>query len=416
MRSNTAFTQGLRQAVAGGPTWTVEAVRQVRYHVVTSDNLFAPGNPTLLTGCIEAPMRPGDRRLVIIDENVHMLYGAAIREFFASHAIDAQIVTLGTGETAKRWDAVSHVVDAMNNFGIDRRREPVLAVGGGVLTDIVGFAASVYRRGTPYIRIPTTLIGLVDAGIGVKTGINYELGKNRLGTYAPALATFLDRSFLQSLDLRHISNGLAEILKMALIRSEDLFRLLESFGPAVRADRFQGTTSELEVSAQSITSESIHLMLEELQPNLWESALERCVDYGHTFSPTLEMHALPELLHGEAVTIDMALTTALATLRGEVSEIQATRIYTLMHALGLPIWHDVLADPSLLDNALKDTVRHRDGQQRLPLPLGIGRHRFVNDVTMSQLREATRLLVSFAQDTTDAPAQDSVVSSRWSHA
>ncbi|WP_406180909.1 sedoheptulose 7-phosphate cyclase [Streptomyces sp. NBC_01006] len=392
MRSGTAFTQGLRQAVDNGPAWTVEAVRQVRYHVVSSDGLFSPDNTALLTGCPEVPMNRGDRRLVVIDENVDLLYGAQVRAYFAAHGIDATVVALRADETVKQWDAVCRVVDAMNSFGIDRRREPVIAIGGGVLTDIVGFAASLYRRGTPYIRIPTTLIGLVDAGVGVKTGVNYELGKNRLGTYAPATVTFLDRSFLRTLPLRHVSNGLAEILKMALIRSEDLFNLLESHGAAVRADRLQGTSRELATAANAIIAESIHLMLEELQPNLWESTLERCVDYGHTFSPTLEMHALPELLHGEAVVIDMALTTALATLRGDVSAAQAERVYAVIRALGLPLWNDVLHDTTLLEDALRDTVRHRDGQQRLPLPMGIGRHRFVNDVTPAELRDAAQLL------------------------
>ncbi|MFI8346891.1 sedoheptulose 7-phosphate cyclase [Streptomyces sp. NPDC085596] len=392
MQSGTQFTQGLRLAMDDGPAWTVEAVRQVRYHVVGSDHLFSTHNTDLLDGCPEAPLRAGERRLVVIDENVEKLHGARIREYFAFHDVRITVLVLRADETVKQWDAVSRVVDAMNDFGIDRRREPVIAIGGGVLTDVVGFAASLYRRGTPYIRIPTTLIGLVDAGVGVKTGVNYSSGKNRLGTYAPAKVTFLDRSFLRSLDLRHISNGLAEILKMALIRSEDLFTLLETHGPAVRADRFQGSTGTLARAADAIFADSIHLMLEELQPNLWESALERCVDYGHTFSPTIEMHALPELLHGEAVVIDMALTTALGTLRGDVSQEEAGRIFAVIRALGLPLWSDVLEDRGLLEEALRDTVRHRDGQQRLPLPVGIGRHRFVNDVEPAELEAATRVL------------------------
>ncbi|MER7411994.1 MULTISPECIES: sedoheptulose 7-phosphate cyclase [Streptomyces] len=399
MHSGTQFTQGLRLAMNSSPAWTVEAVRQARYHVVSSDHLFSQDNPALLTGCPDASLRAGERRLLVIDQNVDTLYGSQIREFFAFHDIGTTVLPLRADETVKQWDAVSQVVDAMNDFGIDRRREPVLAIGGGVLTDVVGFAASIYRRGTPYIRIPTTLIGLVDAGIGVKTGVNYASGKNRLGTYAPAVATFLDRSFLRSLDPRHLSNGLAEILKMALIRSEELFTLLETHGSAVHADRFQGTTADLARAADGIIAESIHLMLEELQPNLWESSLERCVDYGHTFSPTIEMHALPELLHGEAVVIDMALTTALATLRGDVTEAQADRIFAVIQALGLPLWNDALDDTALLGNALQDTVRHRDGLQRLPLPLGIGRHRFVNDVVPSELRKAASLLRSCAQDT-----------------
>ncbi len=412
MRSGTAFTQGLRQAVGNGPAWTVEAVRQVRYHVVGSEGLFTPGNTTLLNGCPDAPLRPGDRRLVVVDENVNTRYGDDVRDWFAAHRVEVTVVPLRADETVKQWAAVSRVVDAMNDFGIDRRREPVLAIGGGVLTDVVGFAASLYRRGTPYIRIPTTLIGLVDAGVGVKTGVNYARGKNRLGTYAPAAATFLDRSFLRSLPLRHISNGLAEILKMALVRSDELFGLLESRGAAVRADKLQGTTPELAAAADAITTEAIHLMLEELQPNLWESALERCVDYGHTFSPTLEMHALPELLHGEAVVIDMALTTALATLRGDVTEAQANRVYAVIRELGLSAWSDVLDDTRLLEEALRDTVRHRDGLQRIPLPIGIGRHHFVNDVTSAELRDAAKLLRERADEHGDTSPATQLLAER----
>lgn len=367
-------------------------MKQVRYHIVRSDGLFDLDNKQLLRACPDAPLHPGERRLIVIDQAVDELHGDGIRAYFDHHGIAATLCPIRAGEAVKKWSSVTRVVDAMNQFGIDRRREPVIAIGGGVLTDLVGFAASLYRRGTPYIRIPTTLIGLVDAGVGVKTGVNYELGKNRLGTYASATATFLDKNFLGTLDQRHLSNGMAEMLKMALIKSATLFELLESMGAKVRNDHFQGTSLELEHAASAMISDSVHLMLEELQPNLWEATLERCVDYGHTFSPTIEMHALPSLLHGEAVNIDMALTTAMGELRGDVDTEQASRIYRVMLDLGLPLWDDVLSTPNLLADALADTVRHRDGQQRLPLPVGIGQHRFVNDVTAEEIGHALALL------------------------
>ncbi len=388
MRNGTRFQQGLHHTVVDQTTWTVEAVKQVRYQVVEANGLFRPENDRLLTACPDAQIRRGDRRLVVIDHSVDRLHGDTIRAYFDHHDIAATVVPLQAHEAAKQWDSVTRVVDVMNAFGIDRRREPVLAIGGGVLTDVVGFAASLYRRGTPYVRIPTTLIGLVDAGVGVKTGVNYGTGKNRLGTYAPATATFLDRTFLRTVDARHLSNGLAEILKVALVKSAELFDVLETAGRAVRDDRFQGSTTELESAATVIIAEAIHLMLEELQPNLWESTLERCVDYGHTFSPTVEMHALPALLHGEAVNVDMALTTAIGRLRGDVTEADAERIYRVMEDLDLPLWDPSLDAPDLLVDALTDTVRHRDGQQRLPLPVGIGQHRFVNDVTPEEIRRA----------------------------
>ncbi|MCX6407544.1 MAG: sedoheptulose 7-phosphate cyclase [Propionibacteriales bacterium] len=417
MRSATALTQGLHHHVhrtrgdlpspstavpdpmqtprfGADASWTVEAVQQVRYHVVRSQGLFDVDNTTLLDGCADAPMAAGERRLVIVDSSVDVLHGDRIRAWFDAHGVGATIVPLRADEEVKQWDSVSTVLDAMNAFGIDRRREPVLAVGGGVLTDVVGFAASLYRRGTPYLRIPTTLIGLVDAGVGVKTGVNYASGKNRVGTYAAAKATFLDRTWLSTLDPRHVSNGLAEVLKVALMKSAELFELLERSGHDLLQDRLLGSTPELDAAAATVVAESIHLMLEELQPNLWESTLERCVDYGHTFSPVIEMRALPSLLHGEAVAVDMALTTVIGELRGYVSIEQSARVLAVMRQLGLPTWDDVLAEPGLLATALRDTVRHRDGQQRLPLPVGIGGHRFVNDVTDAELQRALELLCS----------------------
>lgn len=419
MRSATALTQGLHHHVhrtdlepsstesiaartrpdrlGADATWTVEAVQQVRYHVIRSQGLFDLDNTTLVDGCADARMAPGDRRLVVVDSTVDMLHGDRVRAWFDAHGVDVSVLTLRADEEVKQWSSVATVIDAMNAFGIDRRREPVLAIGGGVLTDIVGLAASLYRRGTPYVRIPTTLIGLVDAGVGVKTGVNYAAGKNRVGTYAAARATFLDRSWLATLDHRHVSNGLAEVLKVALMKSAELFELLECRGSALLEDRLLGSTPELDAAAATVVAEAIHLMLEELQPNLWESTLERCVDYGHTFSPVIEMRALPSLLHGEAVAIDMALTTVLGELRGYVSLEQSARVLAVMRRLGLPIWDDVLAEPGVLATALHDTVRHRDGQQRLPLPVGIGGHRFVNDVTDAELQRALELLHSRAQ-------------------
>ena len=212
MRSGASFRHGLSQSHDTHAIWTVEAVKQVKYHVIATRDLFDPSNTRLLDACPEAPLAPGDRRLLVIDSNVARLQGNKIESYFRHHGVETTMLSLRADEAVKGWDTVTTVVDAMNAFGIDRRREPVIAIGGGVLTDVVGFAASVYRRGTPYIRIPTTLIGLVDAGVGVKTGVNYGRGKNRLGTYAPATATYIDRTFLRTLDERHLANGLAEIL------------------------------------------------------------------------------------------------------------------------------------------------------------------------------------------------------------
>jgi 3-dehydroquinate synthetase len=132
------------------------------------------------------------------------------------------------------------------------------------------------------------------------------------------MVTLLDRAFLTTLDSRHLSNGLAEILKLALVKDR---RLLERDGERLIDDRFLDDGPV----AEKVLSRAIHGMLDELHGNLWEERVERCVDFGHTFSPSVEMQALPALLHGEAVAIDMALSTALSVRRGLVSEHDVSR-------------------------------------------------------------------------------------------
>lgn len=386
--------EGLSRATArdGVDCWNVRAVREVAYDVVAAQALFDVTNPTLATaGAIPAAAKHS-RRLIVIDETVEQLYGDQIRGYFTHYGVRATYHVLEAHEMVKNWDSVDSVIRAMTEAGIDRRSEPVVAIGGGVLLDIVGFAASIYRRSTPYVRIPTTLIGLVDAGVGVKTGVNFGTGKNKIGSYAAPAVTYVDRSFLRSLNRRHLSNGMAEILKIALIKSRRLMSLLDTYGRATLDDGFVGSTPALANAADDIIGTSIHLMLEELQPNLWEANLDRCVDYGHTFSPTVEMKALPELLHGEAVCIDMALSSVLSYHRGRMTRHELAHVLSTMQSLDLPIWNNSLKEPGILDAALADTVRHRGGQQRIPLPAGIGDHEFANDVSASEVAHALHTL------------------------
>lgn len=372
-------------------SWTVRNVQPVEYDVVLCDNVLDPANPSIL-GAIPGQGRV--RRLVVVDSTVDALFGQAIRAYFDGNDVEHRVLVLEPGEVNKTVEASMLVTTAMDEFGVDRRREPVIAIGGGVLLDIVGYACSVYRRATPFVRVPTTLIGLVDAGVGVKTGVNANGHKNRIGTYFAAERTLLDRKFLTTLPRRHVSNGLAEILKIALIKDRELFDLMEVTGEHVLEAKMQPGPGSVD-PALEIIERAIHGMLTELQPNLWEKTLERVVDYGHTFSPSLEMAALPALLHGEAVCIDMALTTCLGEQRGLVTADERRRVLELMTRLELPTWHPLLT-ADLLQKALADTVRHRDGQQRLPLPVGIGSACFVNDVRPEELAEAAAALEDVA--------------------
>ena len=368
-------------------TWRVQAVQPVSYDIRLVPGLLDPSNGVLaVAGMTDAPSSA--RRLLILDSTVDDLYGRQIRGYFAARHANHLTSVLRVSEETKTMDSVFAVARELDRFGLARRNEPIVAFGGGVLLDIVGLAANLFRRGTTYIRVPTTLVGLVDAGVGIKTGVNFDNHKNRLGTYfAPGL-TLLDPGFLTTLDERQLSNGLAEVLKVGLAKDRHLFGLLEAHGRRLLATRFQATGDDAHDGvAFKVLCRAINGMLEDLQPNLWEQRLERTADYGHSISPVVEMRALPDLLHGEAVTIDMAVTTMVAWRRGMVGRFERDRILDVMRCLKLPLWHEV-CESELLAEALMHTTQHRAGRQRLPLPIGIGDVAFVNDVQVVELSQA----------------------------
>lgn len=205
-----------------GTTWTVVSPIVFTYHVIETPNLLDPSNDALLTGHIKDPqqlellrsnLRPL-KRFVVMDETVFKLYGCLVTDYFESRNVLHRILALPATEGNKSMEMVMTILNEVHKFGIDRRTEPIIAIGGGVCLDIVGLAASLYRRRTPYIRVPTTLLSYVDASVGAKTGVNFANCKNKLGSYVPPAAALLDRSFIQTLPRRQISNGLAEMLKV----------------------------------------------------------------------------------------------------------------------------------------------------------------------------------------------------------
>merc|ERR1711972_504664 len=197
--------------------------------------------------------------------------------------------------------------------------------------------------------------------------------------------------FLVSLDARQLSNGAAEIMKMALVKDRELFHLLEEHGPQLIERKFQ-TLADGDKSAPSrVLFLAIQTMLEELAPNLWEDSLERLVDFGHVFSMELEMAQLRDdkLFHGEAVAIDMAFSTVLAFVRGQITAEERDRILATTKGLGLPIFHPRF-DEAMCDEALYERVKFSSGQ-KIPLPVGLGRSRLFNDISMDECRQAIEL-------------------------
>lgn len=338
-------------------------------------------------------------RFAVVDEAVNDIYGQKIRDYFTAQNIDLTIIVIPGGEPDKRSDAVDKILDAMCVYKL-RRREPFLAIGGGVVLDIAGMAACLYRRGVPFVRVPTTLLAIVDASVGVKNGVDYccdvtnDTYKNRVGSFYAPSSCLLDTSFIASQDKRNISNGFGEILKLALVRSADLFELMETHGSSLVESRFTDSASVPDGVAQRIIDASIQIMLEELGPNLWESTLERCVDYGHTFSKLLEMVPGADIMHGEAVNIDGFFCCLLSYLRGFITMDTVNRVFQCMQKLQMPTTSSHFTS-ELAWQSCKDAVEHRDGAQRIPLITDIGESVCVSDITSDELDRALDLLQKF---------------------
>ncbi|XP_051736917.1 2-epi-5-epi-valiolone synthase [Ctenopharyngodon idella] len=380
-----------------GVTWTVVSPIIFTYQVIQSEGLLDTSNDTLLFGHISNPMEIQAlknnskvmKRFIVIDETVNDLYGSRVKAYFEARGVKYKILHLPTTEENKSMTLVTSILEEVHKFGIDRRTEPIIAIGGGVCLDIAGLAASLYRRRTPYIRVPTTLLAYIDASVGAKTGVNFANCKNKLGSYIPPVATFLDRTFLCTLPRRHISNGMAEMLKMALMKHKGLFELLQKEGRSLLDSRFQPRIPEnVHTDAASVSTKlAIETMLEELAPNLWEDDLDRLVDFGHIISPELEMKILPELLHGEAVNIDMAFMVYVAHERGFLTEEEKRRIIVCMQSLELPVWHsDCTLD--LVQRSLTERLKHSGGLLRMPLPTALGKARIFNDIEDSIVCQA----------------------------
>jgi len=371
----------------------IQGYEKIDFSLLYVNGAFKIGNPEIAESY--APFR---RCLMVIDQTVYGLYRQQIDQYFAHYQIDLTVFQVSIKEPEKTLRTFEKIVDAFADFGLVRK-EPVLVVGGGLTTDVAGFACSAYRRKTNYIRVPTSLIGLIDASVAIKVAVNHGKLKNRLGAYHASQKVILDFSFLGTLPIDQIRNGMAELIKIAVVGNQEIFELLEEHGAALLHSRFGylNGTPELQAVGHRLTYKAIQVMLELEVPNLHELDLDRVIAYGHTWSPTLELTPEPPMLHGHSVNIDMAFTATIAQLRGYISVEDRNRILGLMSRLGLAIDSPYLT-PELLWKATEAITRTRDGLQRAAAPRPIGQCVFMNDLTRSELDNALAVHRAIAQN------------------
>ncbi|GAB7349629.1 hypothetical protein MBLNU459_g0311t1 [Dothideomycetes sp. NU459] len=364
----------------------VEGYEKIEYDFTFLDGVFDKNN-SQLADCYE---RWG-RALAVMDANIFDMYGEQIQEYFDHHKLELQIHKTMIGEKAKSIETLLSIVDSMNKFGVFRK-EPVLVVGGGLVTDVAGFACAAYRRNTNFIRVPTTVIGLIDASVSIKVGVNYGNYKNRLGAYHAPIHTFLDFSFLRSLPEAQIRNGFAELIKISTCAHLDTFNLLDKYGEQLIQTGFgraDGSPKEVTDAADTINRAGIYEMLKLETPNLHEIGLDRVIAYGHTWSPLHELVPEPPLRHGHAISIDMAYSATLANMRGLLSDEEHKRLLNLFSRVGLSMDHPQF-DEDVLEKATQAILKTRDGKLRAAVPSPLGQCVFLNDVEIKELHGALR--------------------------
>ncbi len=363
-----------------GTEFHVEAYEKIEYSLRYADGAFAIGNTAIADS-----YRPFGRCLMVVDETVYDLYGEQMRGYFDHYGISLTAFGVAIGETGKTLRTAERIVDAFGEFGL-LRNEPVLVVGGGLTTDVAGFACAIFRRSTRYNRVPTTLIGLIDASVAIKVAVNHGKSKNRLGAFHASQNVILDFSFCKTLPLKEVRNGMAELIKISAVADIGTFELLEKYGPDLLATRFGHLdgTPELRDIAHRVTYDSIHTMLRLEVPNLHEDDLDRVIAFGHTWSPLLELTPEVPFFHGHAISIDMAFSTTIAEQRGYISASERDRIFWLMSRLGLSLNSPYLT-PGLLRLATDSIIQTRDGLLRAAVPRPVGSCYFVNDLTTGEL-------------------------------
>ncbi|MFC2992286.1 3-dehydroquinate synthase [Halomonas tibetensis] len=305
-----------------------------------------------------APWLAGRQVMVVTNEVVAPLYLARCR---ASLPADAEVreLVLPDGEATKTLESVSRIWDALLEAGFNRRCT-LIALGGGVIGDMVGFAAACYQRGVAFIQVPTTLLSQVDSSVGGKTGVNHALGKNMIGAFWQPRAVLIDTETLETLPAREFSAGLAEVIKYGLIRDADFLGWLEGAMEDLRALEPMALIRAIECSCA--------LKAEIVAEDETEQGVRALLNLGHTFGHAIEAHqGYGKWLHGEAVGAGMLMAAELSARLGWLDEAEVSRVRDILLAAALPL--SVPADMSVEDFLVRMRLDKKNIDSRLRLIL-----------------------------------------------
>jgi 3-dehydroquinate synthase len=308
---------------------------------------------------VDFPRRVG----VVTNPTVGDLYAAEVVALLHDGGREVRVIRIPDGEEYKSLATLEQIYDTLIDWRFDRYCG-LLALGGGVIGDLTGFAAATYLRGIPFVQVPTTLLAQVDSSVGGKTGVNHPQGKNLIGAFYQPRHVHIDVDMLTTLPEREYLAGLAEVVKYGVIRDAAFFAWLEAERSALLARRAEALIHAVMISCQ--------IKADVVESDENEQGLRAILNYGHTFGHAVETLAgYGVVRHGEAVSIGMAMAARTAARLGYATTHEAARISELLAALGLPVQPPTFSAGDYLA-VMSHDKKVRDGSIRLVLNHGIG--------------------------------------------
>ena len=301
----------------------------------------------------ELPALIGDRakRVAVLHPEALAETGEAVREDLASQGYEAIAIQLPNAEEAKTVEVAAYCWKALGQTGFTRT-DVIVGIGGGATTDVAGFVAASWLRGVRWIAVPTTVLGMVDAAVGGKTGINTAEGKNLVGAFHPPTGVLCDLAALDSLPVNDYVSGMAEIIKAGFIADPVILELVEADPEGARTPAGQHTAELIE--------RSIRVKAEVVSSDLKESGVREILNYGHTLAHAIEKNERYKWRHGAAVSIGMVFAAELGRLAGRLDDATADRHRAVLESVGLPLTYRGDQWPKLLENMKVDKKSRGD--------------------------------------------------------
>jgi 3-dehydroquinate synthase len=300
---------------------------------------------------LPALIGPRARRVAVVHPEALAGTGEAVRQDLADQGYEAVAIQVPNAEEAKTAEVAAYCWKALGRTGFTRT-DVIIGVGGGATTDLAGFVAATWLRGVRWIAVPTTVLAMVDAAVGGKTGINTAEGKNLVGAFHPPAGVLCDLAALESLGVHDYVSGLAEIIKAGFIADPAILELVESDPEGARTPTGPHTAELIE--------RSIRVKAEVVSNDLKESGLREILNYGHTLAHAIEKNERYKWRHGAAVSVGMVFAAELGRLAGRLDDATADRHRAVLESVGLPLTYRGDQWPKLLETMKVDKKSRGD--------------------------------------------------------